>query len=378
MLVNHLKMMKDSCWQISDTLGPEKIVYINNSAVDLRAIVVVDNTSVGPSIGGVRMAADVTVDECARLARAMTLKNAAAGLPHGGGKAVIAADPKIDPAHKERLIRTFAAAIRELADYIPGPDMGTNETAMAWIRDEIGRSVGLPAEVGGIPLDEIGATGYGLSVSIRAAEKYCEVPIASARVAVQGFGSVGHHAARFLVDLGATLVAAADSSGTIINPDGLDVAALTEHKQQSGTVCGFAHGETGSVDAVLDVECDIWIPAARPDVVHIDNVDRLRTRLVAEGANIPITEEAEEQLAAQGVTVIPDFIANAGGVICAAVEYHGGSKSTALSTIAEKINRNTIDVFEYAKAQSITTRQAANEIAEQRVRKAMSYSRFSH
>ena len=369
--------MKDSCWQISDALGPEKIIYINNAAAGLRAIVVVDNTSSGPSIGGVRMAVDVTVDECARLARAMTLKNAAAGLSHGGGKAVIAADPRGSPAQKERLIRAFALAIRDVTDYIPGPDMGTNETAMAWIRDEIGRSVGLPEAVGGIPLDEIGATGYGLSVSIRAAERYSDVAIRGARVAVQGFGSVGCHAARFLVEEGAILVAAADSRGTISNPDGLDVAALAEHKRQSGTVCGFANGRTASADAVLDVECDIWIPAARPDVVHIDNVDRLRAKVVAEGANIPITEEAEEELAALGVTVIPDFIANAGGVICAAVEYYGGSTSLALSTIAEKIHQNTVDVFEYAKARSITTRKAANEIAGQRVGRAMSYSRFA-
>ena len=144
-----------------DDLGPAKIVHIHDPQCGLQAIVVVDNTACGQSIGGVRMAPDVTTEEVFRLARAMTLKNAAAGLRHGGGKAGIPADPKT--AEKERLIRAFARAIRNLTEYVPGPDMGTDESCMAWIVDEIGRAVGLPRDLGGIPLDEIGATGYGIA-----------------------------------------------------------------------------------------------------------------------------------------------------------------------------------------------------------------------
>ncbi|MHC1582140.1 MAG: Glu/Leu/Phe/Val dehydrogenase dimerization domain-containing protein [Candidatus Syntropharchaeia archaeon] len=147
----------------ADEIGPEKIVHVYDPKTKLYAIVVVDNTASGPSIGGIRMVEDVTTTEVFRLARAMTLKNAMAEIPHGGGKSGIIANPKIE--EKETLIRAFARAIKNLEEYIPGPDMGTNEECMAWIHDEIGRCVGLPRELGGIPLDEIGATGFGVSVS---------------------------------------------------------------------------------------------------------------------------------------------------------------------------------------------------------------------
>ena len=143
----------------------------------------------------------------------MTLKNAAAGLPHGGGKTVVYGDPKMPRQDKERLVRTMASALRGIDDYIFGPDMGTDEQSMAWVRDEIGRSVGLPREVGGIPLDEIGATGWGLLHATRVALEERELAIDGLRVVVQGFGAVGRHAARFLVGEGAVLVGAADSQG---------------------------------------------------------------------------------------------------------------------------------------------------------------------
>ena len=149
----------DPGFQLADGFGPAKIVHVQEPAVGLRGTLVVDNVAAGPSIGGVRMAPDVSTEECFRLARAMTLKNAAAGLPHGGGKAVLIGDPKMDKAHKEVLIRAFAKALRSEDDYIFAPDMGTDEECMAWVKDEIGRVVALPREMGGIPLNEIGATG---------------------------------------------------------------------------------------------------------------------------------------------------------------------------------------------------------------------------
>jgi glutamate dehydrogenase (NAD(P)+) len=161
----------------------------------------------------VRTAPDVSTEEAFRLARAMTFKNAAAGLPHGGGKSVIFADPKMPLSDKERLIRGFAAAIDDLVDYVPGPDMGTDELAMGWIKDETGRAVGLPREIGGIPLDEIGATGFGLAVAIDVAREHIGSPLAGARVVVKGFGSVGKHAARSLTEKGAVLDGASDTSG---------------------------------------------------------------------------------------------------------------------------------------------------------------------
>ncbi len=369
-------MDREGVFGFADALGPAKIVHLCQPAAGLKAIVVIDNVAAGPAIGGVRMAPDVGLAECVRLARAMTLKNAAAGLAHGGGKAVVAADPKMPAADKQRLVRAFAAAIRDLRDYIPGPDMGTNETSMAWIQDEIGRAVGLPPELGGIPLDAIGATGFGLAVAAEVAQPFCGLDLTGARVAVQGFGSVGRHATRFLAEKGAVLVAAADSTATIHHAGGLDVAALIRLKDAGGRLRDAPEGTVLAPEDIVGVECDIWIPAARPDVVHGGNVDRLRARLVLQGANIPLTPEAEDALHRRGVLSVPDFIGNAGGVICAAVEYHGGTEAAALEAIAEKIRRNAGRVLESAAATGDPPRKAAIALAEQRVRAAMDYRRW--
>jgi len=358
-----------------DELGPEKIIEIYDPLSQLKAVLVVDNTAKGPSIGGIRMAPDVTVGECVRLARAMTLKNAAAGIPHGGGKSVIVADPAMALRDKERLIRSFAKAIEQIADYIPGPDMGTDEVAMAWIRDEIGRAAGLPRAVGGIPLDEIGITGFGVTVAVEVAQDFCDLQIDGARVVVQGFGSVGKHAARFLAARGARLVAASDSRGCCYNANGIDVQALIEFKDAGNTVADFAGGEALERDAVLDVECEVWIPAARPDVLTADNIDRLKTLVVAQGANIPATPEAERMLAERGVLVLPGFIANAGGVICAAVEWMKGTESQAMVAVEEKIRANTMAVLTAAQDNNQIPREAAMELARDRVQKAMSFRR---
>jgi len=218
--------MADDPFRFADQFGPAKVIHIYEPALDLKAVLVVDNVAAGPAIGGVRMAPDVSTEECFRLARAMTLKNAAAGLPHGGGKSVIFGNPKQSADKKQQVLRAFACAISQIEDYIAGPDMGTDETCMAWVKDEIGRAVGLPVELGGIPLDQIGATGYGLAVCAEAAEATAGIDLAGARLVVQGFGSVGKHAARFLAAKGAMLVAAADSTGTVADPEGIDVASL--------------------------------------------------------------------------------------------------------------------------------------------------------
>jgi len=368
--------MKDG-FEFADELGPLKIIQVYEPSVGLRAILVVDNVAKGPSIGGVRMAPDVSREECFRLARAMTLKNAAAGLPHGGGKAVLYGDPRMPKSEKERLIRALANALRNTEDYIFAPDMGTDEECMAWIQDEIGRVVARPREIGGIPLDEIGATGWGLSHVTDVALEYCDFELNKARIVVQGFGAVGRHTARFLTEKGAVLVGAADSAGTIHNPDGLDVERLSEIKQSGASLIDYTNAERLDRGAVVDIECDIWIPAARPDVIHEDNVHRLRTKLVIEGANIPVTQGAEKILADRGILCVPDFIANAGGVICAAMEYHGASEGAALQSIEEKLRRNTRLVLEDAAKRHILPRQAAMELALARVKKAMSFRRYS-
>ena len=153
----------EEVFKFADELGPLKVIHIHEPSANLKAILVVDNVAKGPSIGGIRIAPDVSSEECFRLARAMTFKNAAAGLPHGGGKIVLYGDPKMPKPDKEHLIRALANALRNEETYIFAPDMGTDEECMAWIRDEVGRAVGLPREIGGISLDEIGATCWGFS-----------------------------------------------------------------------------------------------------------------------------------------------------------------------------------------------------------------------
>lgn len=363
-------------FQFADDLGPQQIIAIYEPKLNLRAMVVVDNVAAGPAMGGCRMAPDVTLEECFRLARTMTFKNAAAGLPHGGAKSVVIGDPKIPADLKEAMIRALAQCIRDVRSYIPGPDMGVNERAMGWIHDEIGRAVGLPREIGGIPLDEIGATGFGVAIAAEVAQEFCDVRIAGARLAIQGFGAVGKHAARFLADRGAVLVAASDSAGATLNPKGLDVQALIAFKQGGGKLAEFPGGQRIDRDALFGVDCDILIPAARPDVINRSNVNSIQARLIIEGANIPVSAEADGPLAARGILSIPDFIANAGGVICAAVEYRGGTQGTAFQTIEEKIRENTRAVLEARQRRKILPRAAAFEFARERIVAAMQYRRF--
>jgi len=325
-----------------DDLGPAKVLLTHDPLTGTRGILVVDNVAAGPAIGGIRMAPDVTVEEVYRLARAMSFKNASAGLPHGGGKAAILADPGMPPLEKERAVRAFARAIAGITDYIPGPDMGTDEVAMAWVRDEIGRAVG---------------------------------ELSSSRVVIQGFGAVGRHAARFLAAKGARIVAVADSRGGLFNGDGLPVDALIAHKVAGRPVGSFAGGQAIDNEQLIGLDCEIWIPAARPDVLDGSNCEQLKAKLVLSGANIPATAEAESKLHERGVIVVPDFIANAGGVICASVEYHGGTEVQALAAIEEKVATNTRAVLERAREEGLRPRLAAESIAGERVREAMTYRR---
>jgi len=272
-------------------------------------------------------------------------------------------------------MRAFAQAIQQVTDYIPGPDMGTNETCMAWVHDEISRAVGLPRVVGGIPLDDIGATGFGVAVAADVAQAFCNVDLDGARVAIQGFGAVGKHAALHLAGKGARIVAVADSRGAVFDPGGLDLSRLLALKANNRGVCDLAGARVDARDTVIAADCDILIPAARPDIIDDMNVTDVKAKLIVEGANIPMTAIAEDLLHDRGVLVIPDFIANAGGVICASVEYHGGTEKQATSVINEKIRRNTMEVLQQSRDQRIKPRQVANALAESRVREAMALQR---
>ncbi|MCZ7358409.1 MAG: Glu/Leu/Phe/Val dehydrogenase [Candidatus Methanoperedens sp.] len=358
-------------FEVIDDIGPEKTIFLYEPKTQLEAIVIIDNVAAGPAIGGVRMAPDVTATEVRRLSRAMTYKNAMANLPHGGGKSGIIADLKT--VDKEKVVRTFARAIKDLEDYIPGPDMGTDETSMAYIHDEIHRSVGLPRELGGIPLDEIGTTGYGVALCTEMAKDYINLDLNGARLTIEGFGNVGKPTARNLAQKGVKLIGVSDSKGTIYDPKGLNVEELIRIKDSTGSVINYRKGEVLKTTDLVTISTDIFVPAARPDVITEANADVLEAKLVIEGANIPITENAERMLHDRGILVVPDFVANAGGVITASVEYHGGTETQAFERIRSTIPKNTREILDKVYGEKVYPRDAALAIAKQRVQRAMKY-----
>jgi glutamate dehydrogenase (NAD(P)+) len=361
--------------QFADDWGPKKIVHLYEPRLPLQALVVVDNVALGPAIGGVRMAPDVTTAEVFRLARTMTWKNAAAGLPHGGAKAGIRADPGMPGDQKEQVIRAFAQAIADLTEYIPGPDMGTDETCMAFIYDETRRSVGRPKVTGGIPLDELGATGFGLSVAAEEMAGFLGMSLVGARVAIQGYGNVGKAAAKFLEKRGCVLVAASDSAGAIYRPQGINPAQLASIKENNGKVENYPEAQAIGLTELFTLPCDILVPAARPDVITMGNAPQIQARIILQGANIPIDPEAEKYLCDRGVSTLPDFIVNAGGVISTAVEYRHGSVQEAFGVISEKIQGNCQAVWRLVKEGNLYPREAAHQLAQARVREGMGYQR---
>lgn len=358
----------------ADELGPEKVLHFYDPRLKLQGILVVDNTALGPGFGGIRMAPDVTTEEVFRLARAMTLKNAAAGIPYGGAKGGIRGDPGV--ANKDEIIGAYAKFLRPHTDYIPGPDMGTNEHCMAVIFDEIGRGLGLPRELGGFAVDEVGVTGYGVAEATEVAAQYIKLNLKAATAAIEGFGAVGQAAFRFLADKGVKVVAVSDINGGIHNPDGLDYDALATVEPETRQMSKlwnreYQGGRRISGAELFSMDVDILVPGARPDVITIKNVRDVRARMVVEAANIPVTVEAEEYLADKGVVVVPDFIANGGGVTAAAVEAERGSIEQAFQAIRSKVPENVKAVLDIAYTENIYPREAAEKLARQRVISAM-------
>jgi len=357
---------------LEDQWGPEKVVFVTDPKIRLSGTLVIDNTALGPGKGGIRLQPDVTADEVFRLARAMTWKNAIADLPFGGAKAGIISREDID---KGILIRGFARAIKRLVpeEYIAGPDMGTNEEDMAIFADEIGiskASTGKPLRMGGLP-HELGSTGFGVAESVVITSKFAGVSLTNAHVAIEGFGNVGTFTAKFLSEKGAKIVAVSDSKGTIYNENGLDVEKLLKTKKELKTVTKYEAGKVLPTTALFELPIDILIPGARPDVIHDDNVDGIKAKIIVEAANIPMSESIEKLLAQRGVVIVPDFVANAGGVISSYVEFIGGTEQEMFHLIKERVCKNTELVLKTAEKEEITTREAALIIAKERVKKAM-------
>jgi glutamate dehydrogenase (NAD(P)+) len=214
-----------------------------------------------------------------------------------------------------------------------------------------------------------------VAVAAEVAAREAGLALEGARAAIEGFGAVGQHAARFLAERGVRLVATSDSRGAVENPAGFDIEALLAHKRAGLPVSTFPNGRSLDRDELVAVSCEIWIPAARPDTLRADNAERLQAKVVLQGANIPATEAAEQWMHAHGILSVPDFVANAGGVICAAVEYHGGTEATAFTMIEEKVRTNTLETLERARREGILPREAATRMARSRVEEAMRYRR---
>ena len=359
-----------------DEFGFERVFEVYDQKTGMQGVCVVHNTARGPGKGGIRMEPDVTTEEVMGLARAMTWKNAMADMPFGGAKSGIRADAKnLTPEKKEAVVRAFARKISELIPkhYIGGPDMNMNEKEMAYIADELQNPMactGKPASMGGLP-HELGSTGYGVVLCTKSAIDFKGEDLNGKTVAIEGYGNVGTYAHKFYEGFGAKIVAVSDSRGTIYNKNGLKYDELLKTKNEKKTVTAH-RGEKLDAKALFELDVDILMPGARPDVIHKNNVSRVKARYIAQGANLPIKYDVEKILMKKGVVILPDFVANAGGVISSYCETLSWSEKTMFEVVSDKITSNTKVMMERAHEDN-DTRKAAMEIAKERVAVAMEY-----
>lgn len=374
-----------------DAFGPLKIVTFENAKLGAKAIYVSHNISRGPAIGGCRFAPDVTPREVYELARAMTWKNAAALIPHGGAKSAIVANPSDFPqgsVKRRELIEWYADCIAPYPEYIPGPDMSTDERDMDIIFDRTGRAIG---RTGGIPLDQLGLTALGVMHAFEAlveggfVEGLSEV--AGTTMSIEGFGNVGSALARFVEQDGVKIVAVSDLvnpqldyGGVVYHPEGLDLSKLLALRDAGKSVVDTdqpgveVYRGRAELKRIFSMPADVVVPAARTNSVDLELAKQMRTKLVLEAANGPITEEAENYLHDQGVVVAVDYIVNCGGVI-------GGAEGWAemqnplgtlripncVARIVNSVGKNITAIYGLSREKGITPRAAAAEIVMPRI-----------
>lgn len=376
--------MTDDVFSMIDEWGPEKIVVVSDRKTGMRGVLVLDNTARGTGKGGTRMSPSLSVQEVARLARTMTWKWAAVDLFHGGAKAGILGDP--NHPNKEAILRAFARALSNEvpSEYVFGLDMGLAEEDAAIFLDELGdrgASTGLPRALGGLPYDQLGVTGYGVAEAAEAAAQNRNIPLQGSRVSIQGFGAVGQAAAVRLVELGATVVAVSTAAGAVHDPNGLDVARLVALRAEAGDACVRHYGAVQPADAAMTVDADILIPAAREDTVNDVIAASTNVKLVIEGANLPTSPSSRRILHERGIAVVPDFIANAGGIVAAAHSMAARyspfvvEPAEIFTMISAKLRANTSAVLEESSRNSQTPHEAAYALAQKRVLEAMQLRR---
>ena len=342
------------------------------------------NGARGPYKGGIRFHESADLDEVRALAALMTWKNALIDVPFGGAKGGVQCEPQLlSRSELERLTRRFMSMISYIVGVnrdIPAPDMGTNAQTMAWMMDAYGQKYGYtpgivtgkPVELGGSPGRDA-ATGRGVIICTREAAKRCGIDFRGARVAIQGFGNVGRWAAEIAAEEGATVVAVSDVGGGTYNGKGLDLEAVAKHTSDSLSVIDFPDGDAVSNEELLEVDCDILIPAAIHGVVHTGNADKIKARLLVEAANGPTTPAADEILNDRKIVVLPDILANAGGVTVSYFEWVQNIQQFQWELdqvnfeLKKRMRKATAQVFSRADDANLPLRAAAFDIAVERV-----------
>ena len=365
-----------------DRWGPENVVQVYNPQVGVQGVLVIDNTALGPGKGGIRLSPTITPLEVFRLARGMTWKCALADIPFGGAKSGIRVDPfKVD---KIKVIEAFTKLIAPYVPhkYIAAPDMNVGEREIEAFVIAIGDlkgATGKPMKLGGIP-HELGTTGFGVGVSLETSLRMIGTKIGLSenlggiRVAIQGFGNVGLGIAKYLIKKGAKIVAINDLWGCVYNKNGIDIERAEKHSyavNEKQSVKNYKDAKVIPRDDIFKVDCDVFIPCACGDVINKKNEFLLKTKLIVEGANNAVTPDAEHCLYKRGVIVIPDFLANAGGVIGSYAEYKRMAIEEAFLLIKSKIKTNTTTVLEGHISSGCTPRKIAKKLAEKRILSAM-------
>jgi glutamate dehydrogenase/leucine dehydrogenase len=348
------------------------------------------NDARGPYKGGIRYAPEADLEEVKALAAWMTIKTAVIDIPYGGAKGGIACDPlKMSVGEIERMTRRYTFAIRDfIGPYIdvPAPDVNTGPREMAWIMDTYSMAVGhmVPEIVTGKPLEVGGslgrkeATGRGVSICVREACKELKMNLKGAAVAVQGFGNVGSWTSITLQSMGAKIIATSDINGAISNPNGIDAEELAKHVGKTGTVMKFPGAKSIDNAELLETKCDILVPAALENQITEDNASQINCKLLVEGANGPTTTEADEILNKNKIFVVPDVLANAGGVLGSYFEWvqnlhrESWSMEEFNTQLEKKLVKAFHDVYDMAKSYNVTMLAAAYMIAVKRISDAMS------
>jgi glutamate dehydrogenase (NAD(P)+) len=346
------------------------------------------NFSRGPAKGGLRFSPEVDLNEVRALAMWMTWKCALVDVPYGGAKGGVRIDPRLySAAELERVTRRYTSEIMPIIGPerdIPAPDIGTDEQTMAWMMDTmsvsrghtvLGSVTGKPISLGG-SLGRSSATSRGVAYIAEAALRYRGIAPIGSTAAVQGFGKVGRGAARFLSEDGIKIIAVSDQYGAIYRRDGLDIPALESHVDTAGTVTGFHGADACSADELLLLDVDLLVPAAIESVITLENAPRVRARVVVEGANGPTTPEADRVLEAHDVMVVPDILANAGGVVVSYFEWvqanqaYWWSEQEVDERLLQRMKKAWDQVIGYADDRNLSLRHAATCMAVQRVAEA--------